>query len=440
MHTMPQPPDPPARASPAAASASATPQHHNQLQHQQPHDRQQHHHHHYPQPQQQHQQQQYSSQYAHYATPPASVSANSQPTSINGLPTRSHQSPHPPPITPAFHHHHPPPPQQQYAGSDPARHTSYGHDSVHGGSNGHPGAHKPLYPLQPQPQQRLDNGSQKKEIKRRTKTGCLTCRRRRIKCDEGQPTCGNCRKSKRECLGYDPIFKSSPLHSSAIPSLQTYPQGLSSPAHHMQQPIRSPLSESRSSTHHLPPPIGLGSQSRTPPPPMPPLIRAQSHGSMHDSQMEQSLGHGSHSRDAHYSSTLSPMQEAHVPGLRTFRRREFCLLSYIIDIADSFQAKLSPSTISSTPTVSPSHPLRPCHRPRQRSPRSCLSSVRNTAACLTRFLKRSGTLRLAMDGFAAHQKHSTGSYTVTSSSEHLRGQALTKRRLCRLWRLACYGC
>ncbi|PHH67178.1 hypothetical protein CDD81_2947 [Ophiocordyceps australis] len=47
----------------------------------------------------------------------------------------------------------------------------------------------------------------KKEIKRRTKTGCLTCRKRRIKCDETHPTCNNCRKSKRDCLGYDPIFR-----------------------------------------------------------------------------------------------------------------------------------------------------------------------------------------------------------------------------------------
>ncbi|KAK3352833.1 hypothetical protein B0T25DRAFT_455700 [Lasiosphaeria hispida] len=53
----------------------------------------------------------------------------------------------------------------------------------------------------------LSGGRHKKEIKRRTKTGCLTCRKRRIKCDEAHPTCNNCKKSKRECLGYDPIFK-----------------------------------------------------------------------------------------------------------------------------------------------------------------------------------------------------------------------------------------
>ncbi|KAL2156816.1 hypothetical protein VTH06DRAFT_4511, partial [Thermothelomyces fergusii] len=61
------------------------------------------------------------------------------------------------------------------------------------------------------------------EIKRRTKTGCLTCRKRRIKCDEAHPTCNNCKKSKRECLGYDPIFKQQhgPTAIQPAPSSQS---------------------------------------------------------------------------------------------------------------------------------------------------------------------------------------------------------------------------
>ncbi|KAH8889712.1 hypothetical protein GQ53DRAFT_782857 [Thozetella sp. PMI_491] len=48
-----------------------------------------------------------------------------------------------------------------------------------------------------------DNPAPKKAAARkRTKTGCLTCRKRRIKCDEGKPTCNNCIKSKRPCEGY----------------------------------------------------------------------------------------------------------------------------------------------------------------------------------------------------------------------------------------------
>ncbi|KAF5585568.1 zinc finger transcription factor ace1 [Fusarium pseudocircinatum] len=40
---------------------------------------------------------------------------------------------------------------------------------------------------------------------KRTKTGCLTCRKRRIKCDEGKPICNNCIKSKRHCEGYSQV-------------------------------------------------------------------------------------------------------------------------------------------------------------------------------------------------------------------------------------------
>ncbi|KAH9823708.1 White-opaque regulator 1 [Teratosphaeria destructans] len=62
----------------------------------------------------------------------------------------------------------------------------------------------------------MSGGRHKKEIKRRTKTGCMTCRKRRIKCDEGQPTCRNCAKSKRECLGYEALFKQQSAGPAAI--------------------------------------------------------------------------------------------------------------------------------------------------------------------------------------------------------------------------------
>ena len=34
---------------------------------------------------------------------------------------------------------------------------------------------------------------------KRVRTGCLTCRERHLKCDEGSPVCQNCKKSNREC-------------------------------------------------------------------------------------------------------------------------------------------------------------------------------------------------------------------------------------------------
>ncbi|PNS16277.1 hypothetical protein CAC42_6384 [Sphaceloma murrayae] len=46
-------------------------------------------------------------------------------------------------------------------------------------------------------------------LRKRTKTGCLTCRKRRIKCGEERPICKNCIKSKRHCDGYNQrvVFK-----------------------------------------------------------------------------------------------------------------------------------------------------------------------------------------------------------------------------------------
>ncbi|KAH8901486.1 hypothetical protein GQ53DRAFT_835258 [Thozetella sp. PMI_491] len=38
----------------------------------------------------------------------------------------------------------------------------------------------------------------------RTKTGCRTCRTRKIKCDEAKPSCIKCTSSRRTCGGYDP--------------------------------------------------------------------------------------------------------------------------------------------------------------------------------------------------------------------------------------------
>lgn len=50
------------------------------------------------------------------------------------------------------------------------------------------------------------------EQRKRVKSGCLTCRRRRIKCGEERPSCDNCAKSKRNCEGYTPsIILKDPL-------------------------------------------------------------------------------------------------------------------------------------------------------------------------------------------------------------------------------------
>ncbi|KAF3767679.1 hypothetical protein M406DRAFT_39996 [Cryphonectria parasitica EP155] len=74
----------------------------------------------------------------------------------------------------------------------------------------------------------------KPNIRKRTKTGCLTCRKRRIKCDEGKPICNNCIKSKRQCEGYNQrvVFK-SPM--GAIPGSHFGPL----PYHHHHDPTEA---------------------------------------------------------------------------------------------------------------------------------------------------------------------------------------------------------
>uniref|UniRef100_A0A8H7K978 Zn(2)-C6 fungal-type domain-containing protein n=1 Tax=Bionectria ochroleuca TaxID=29856 RepID=A0A8H7K978_BIOOC len=42
----------------------------------------------------------------------------------------------------------------------------------------------------------------------KTKTGCSTCRRRKVRCDEGRPTCANCTRLKISCGFLDAHFRS----------------------------------------------------------------------------------------------------------------------------------------------------------------------------------------------------------------------------------------
>lgn len=51
-----------------------------------------------------------------------------------------------------------------------------------------------------------------------------------LQCDETHPTCNNCKKSKRECLGYDPIFKQQQQQQQqGTTALQPSPSGEISP-------------------------------------------------------------------------------------------------------------------------------------------------------------------------------------------------------------------
>ncbi|POR30869.1 Uncharacterized protein TPAR_08962 [Tolypocladium paradoxum] len=66
------------------------------------------------------------------------------------------------------------------------------------------------------------------------------------KCDETHPTCNNCKKSKRECLGYDPIFRTQAGVAPANSHIQ--------PAPASQPTVPSPVPPS--TTLHSTPPAG----------------------------------------------------------------------------------------------------------------------------------------------------------------------------------------
>ncbi|CAK7205076.1 hypothetical protein SEUCBS139899_007841 [Sporothrix eucalyptigena] len=54
------------------------------------------------------------------------------------------------------------------------------------------------------PLQQTDAKRRKRNFSNRTKTGCLTCRKRKKKCDETKPECSNCVRGGFICAGYPP--------------------------------------------------------------------------------------------------------------------------------------------------------------------------------------------------------------------------------------------
>lgn len=65
----------------------------------------------------------------------------------------------------------------------------------------------------------LDKSKRKKTFSHKVRTGCSTCKSRRIKCDEHKPECLRCLKSGLTCSGYDSsdswIFKAAKIPSAA---------------------------------------------------------------------------------------------------------------------------------------------------------------------------------------------------------------------------------
>ncbi|OHW89648.1 C6 zinc finger domain-containing protein [Colletotrichum incanum] len=69
----------------------------------------------------------------------------------------------------------------------------------------------------------LDNKPQlTRASKPKVRTGCVTCRRRRVKCDEGKPACSACLKYQGQCEGYKSEKTQKPSHSSQLRAI--YPK------------------------------------------------------------------------------------------------------------------------------------------------------------------------------------------------------------------------
>lgn len=60
-----------------------------------------------------------------------------------------------------------------------------------------------------QPQDSRPKRSRTSSLK--VRTGCITCKKRHLKCDEARPHCGNCRRSQRRCEGYPEPRKTKPV-------------------------------------------------------------------------------------------------------------------------------------------------------------------------------------------------------------------------------------
>ncbi|KAG4029820.1 hypothetical protein MFRU_014g01190 [Monilinia fructicola] len=62
---------------------------------------------------------------------------------------------------------------------------------------------------------RVAPGQRKRAFKPKTRTGCVTCKFRRVKCDEARPSCQRCTSTGRKCDGYERESSDSQMSSSS---------------------------------------------------------------------------------------------------------------------------------------------------------------------------------------------------------------------------------
>ncbi|KAJ6499110.1 hypothetical protein C8R45DRAFT_981130 [Mycena sanguinolenta] len=109
----------------------------------------------------------------------------------------------------------------------------------------HHGPHSHSHEVSPQPRQ--EPIARKRPKYTRSKTGCLTCRVKKIKCDEAKPSCMRCTHGQRDCTWPEGV----PARKRA-PSVKESPDGSVRPS--ASSSTASPGTSSPSSTRgHSPP-------------------------------------------------------------------------------------------------------------------------------------------------------------------------------------------
>ncbi|KAK6441567.1 hypothetical protein LTR95_002212 [Oleoguttula sp. CCFEE 5521] len=114
------------------------------------------------------------------------------------------------------------------------------------------------------------NNKRKRNFSNRTKSGCLTCRSRKKKCDETKPACANCVRGNFTCAGYGGKASNSKAVTQARPlQIQAKQVETAQPAHfadgprydHWGRTTAPPAAPPSSTAQHRPPPGPISPES-----------------------------------------------------------------------------------------------------------------------------------------------------------------------------------
>ncbi|KAL4871832.1 hypothetical protein BDV12DRAFT_163190 [Aspergillus spectabilis] len=125
---------------------------------------------------------------------------------------------------------------------------------------------------------------------KRTRSGCFTCRSRRIKCDETRPTCERCRKGNRECIypssTSGPVSKPAPrsVAKAKLPRPQSRGSDSSGPLEPDEAHILEPIADEEEEVEGSP-----GSSTRVSPTNIGPTSTAGSKAALYKKKSTQSL-------------------------------------------------------------------------------------------------------------------------------------------------------